>query len=184
MQRVQEKAEKRKVANQATTVKALEEHIDRVVALQKGENESPAGATQQVVWRLRRELEHNKNIQIFASKLADGQVIYHVVDLRQASENFDPGFIDIKHVPGSNTAIGQSDAAGVKEPVQLRTPDEVAMSVEDPGLQHALKFGERLRTGESRALSPEESEVMWEETDRQMAELEELVAHKFGRPKL
>ena len=58
------------------------------------------------------------------------------------------------------------------------------MSVEGPGLQHALKFGERLRTGESRALSPEESEAMWEETDRQMAELEGLVAHKFGGPKL
>lgn len=191
MQRVQEKAEKQKVAKQATAelsateiVKALEEHIDSVVALQKGECEFTAEATQQVVWKLRRKLEHNKKIQIFASRLADGQVIYHVVDLRKASENFDPGFIDIKHVPGSNAAIRQSDAAGVKEPVQLPTPDEVARSVEDPGLQHALKFGERLRTGESRALSPEESEAMWEETDRQMEELEGLVAHKFGGPKL
>jgi hypothetical protein len=47
-----------------------------------------------------------------------------------------------------------------------------------------LKFGERLRTGESRALSPEESEAMWEETDRQMAELEKVVGEKFGDPKL
>jgi hypothetical protein len=114
------------------------------------------------------------------SKLADGQVIYHVVDLRGASQDFKPVFIDIQHVPGSNIAVHQGSAEATKEPLQPLTLEDVAMSIEDPGLQHALEFSERLRTGESRVFSPEETKASWTETDRQIAELRSLVAEKFG----
>lgn len=72
---------------------------------------------------------------------------------------------------------------GVIEGVQPLTLEDVAMTVEDPGLQDAMRFSERLRTGESRILSPEESKAAWEESDKQMAELQRLVAQKFGGPK-
>jgi len=79
--------------------------------------------------------------------------------------------------------LAARNAAGIKADVQPLTLEDVAMTVEDPGLQDAMQFSERLRTGESRILSPEESKAAWEESDRQMADLQRLVAQKFGGPK-
>jgi hypothetical protein len=79
--------------------------------------------------------------------------------------------------------LAARNAAGIKTDVQPLTLEDVAMTVEDPGLQDAMQFSERLRTGESRILSPEESRAAWEESDRQMADLQRLVAQKFGGPK-
>jgi hypothetical protein len=194
MQRVQERTGKQKVGDQTTAklsaaeiVKALKEHVDSIVTAQKAGSSEDEMAAESIADQsqivLKPSPERNRKIQIFESKLADGQVIYHVVDLRKVSQDFKPVSIDIKRIPSSSTPASQSDAAGLKEPVPLRTLEEVAMSVEDPGLQHALKFSERLRTGESRIYSPEETKAMWEKRDRQMAELERLVAQKFGGPK-
>jgi hypothetical protein len=194
MQRVQERTGKQKVGDQTTAklsaaeiVKALKEHVDSIVTAQKAGSSEDEMAAESIADQsqivLKPGPERNRKIQIFESKLADGQVIYHVVDLRKVSQDFKPVSIDIKRIPSSSTPASQSDAAGLKEPVPLRTLEEVAMSVEDPGLQHALKFSERLRTGESRIYSPEETKAMWEKRDRQMAELERLVAQKFGGPK-
>jgi hypothetical protein len=75
------------------------------------------------------------------------------------------------------------NATAIKAHVQPPTLEDVAMTAEDPGLQDAMQFGERLRTGKSRILSPEESKAAWKESDRQMAELQQLVTQKFGGPK-
>jgi hypothetical protein len=155
MPRSQERVDKQKKLSAAEIVKALEEHIDSIVTPEKAvstEDELAAELTpnqSQIVLKLGPEGKRDKKIQIFASRLADGQVIYHVVDLRGVS----------------------------REPL---TPEDVAMPIEDPGLQHALKFSERLRTGESRVFSPEETKASWTESDRQIAELQSLVAEKFG----
>jgi hypothetical protein len=193
MERIQERAEKQKAGDQtagklsaAEIVKALQEHIGIIVTPQKTgstEDELAAELTpdqSQIVLRLGPKQKPDKKIEIFVSKLGDGQVIYHVVDLRGASQGFKPVFIDIQHVPGSSIAVHQTSAAATKEDLQPQTLEDVAMSIEDPGLQHALKFSERLRTGESRVFSPEETKASWTESDRQIAELQSLVAEKFG----
>jgi hypothetical protein len=186
MPRVQERAEKQKKLSAAEIVKALEEHIDSIVTPQEArsiEDESAAelpAKQSQIVLKLGPAQKPDKKIEIFMSKLANGQVIYHVVDLRGVSQDFEPVFVEIQHVSGTNIAVHQSDAADIKESLQPLTPEDVAMSIEDPGLQHALNFSERLRTGESRVLSPEETQVSWTESDRQIAELQRLVAEKFG----
>jgi hypothetical protein len=79
--------------------------------------------------------------------------------------------------------LAARNAAGIKAYVQPLTLEDVAMTVEDPGLRDAMQFSERLRTGQSRILSPEESKAAWQESDRRMAELQRLVAQKFGGPK-
>jgi hypothetical protein len=193
MAKIQERAEKKKVGDQtagklsaAEIVKALQEHIASIVTPEKaGSTEDELAAElaanqAQIVLKLGPERKRDRKIQIFASKLADGQVIYHVVDLRGASQDFKPVFIDIQHVPRSNIAVHQSSAAAIKEPLQRLPPEDGAMSIDDPGLQHALKFSERLRAGESRVFSPEETKASWTESDRQIAELQSLVAEKFG----
>jgi hypothetical protein len=57
-----------------------------------------------------------------------------------------------------------------------------ASSVKDPGLQDVLKFGERLKTGQSRIFTPEETKASWAESDKQMKKLDRRVARKFGCP--
>ena len=70
---------------------------------------------------------------------------------------------------------------GVSKNVQPITLKDVAMTVDDPGLKDAMQFSDRLRTGKASILTPEEDKARWEESDRQIAELQRLAAQKFGR---
>lgn len=72
------------------------------------------------------------------------------------------------------------NAAGIKADVQPLTLEDVGMTVEDPGLQDAMQFSERLRTGESHILSPKETKADREEAARQVAELQQLTVQKFS----
>src|ERR1700759_4363698 len=79
------------------------------------------------------------------------------------------------------SSVMPADFVPAEEPIFV--PIEAA-TVADPGLDEARRFSEELLRGDVRILTPAEDEAAWQESDRRMAELEEMMAEKFGTLKL
>lgn len=74
------------------------------------------------------------------------------------------------------------EAVQSRREAALSNQNEDTMTIDDPGLQEAIHFGESVRAETSRVFSPDESRLAWEKNDREIAGLQQLMAAKFGAP--